>query len=343
MMNHEPRPRNALYAVLFAALLTLAGCETGVKEYEDADSQGAGMNRLAEQLKERGDFVGAAEFYRRAIERDPKNAVAHKGLAGALEMTGRVAEAAEEYRKTIRIKPNDGEAWRNLGRLMLAQENPADARDAYKQALKIDDDDAKAMNGLGVALNNLGDHEEAQKQFQKALREDSGSIATYNNLAYTYILDGKYDEAIKLLEPRIQNPGATPALRQNLALAYGLAGMEADAERVAKIDLPPAKVKENMDYYRRRRAELAISTAPYAEVGTYATQALAEAEIHKIQKQLGDKDADLKPVILPQVTAPGGTPRFTVRMLGCNSPDDLQVLCDKLAKSGLPCLPRTPK
>ena len=114
--------------------------------------------------------------------------------------------------------------------------------------------------------------------------------------------------------------------------------MDVDAERIAKMDLPPKKVKENLAYYKRHRAELAVSTAPYAEVGTYATEALAEAQITRLQAQFDETGMDLKPIIAPQVAAPGGTPRFTVRMMGCAKPDDVKVFCDQLAKNGLPCV-----
>jgi hypothetical protein len=146
-----------------------------------------------------------------------------------------------------------------------------------------------------------------------------------------------------LLEPHIKAPGATAALRQNLALAYGLAGMNMDAERVAKMDLPPDKVKESMAYYKRHRAEIAVTTAPYAELGTYATEALAESEINRLQEQFDETGVDLKPVIAPQVAAPGGTPRFAVRMMGCAKPDDVKVFCDQLAKNNIPCVVRGSK
>jgi Flp pilus assembly protein TadD len=342
MMNHDFDRRNALSGALRCAALMLifllpVACAPATVNYDDSDSPAAGMVRLAEQLRARGDNVGAADFYQRAVQRDPKDALAHKGLAAALEATGHMAAAADEYRAVVKLKPRDGDAWRSLGRVSLAMDQSVLARDAYKAALGIDGDDAKALNGLGVALNNLGDHQGAQKQFEKALKEDSGNLATFNNLAYSYILDGKYDEAIRLLEPRVTSPGATPALRQNLALAYGLAGMDADAERVAKIDLPPARVKEALAYYHQRRAELAVSTAPYAELGTYPTQALAEAEIAAMQKQIDAAGADLRPVILPQVAVPGGTPRFALRMMGCSKPEDLKVFCDQMAKNGMPC------
>jgi len=343
MMTHAPLQRNTASrftrgSVLLIALILSAACVMTPDKPEDFSSPAFSMVQIAGQLQAKGDLAGAADFYQRALQRDPKDVVARKGLAAILEKTGNLIGASEQYREALKAKPRDAELLRGYGRTLIALDKPAEARDEYKAALDIDDDDAKAHNGLGVALDYLGDHKAAQKEFEEALQLDKDDLATINNLAYSYILTRDYDKAIKLLEPEQNNPKATPALRQNLALAYGLAGMDADAERMAKIDLPPKKVKANLAYYKQQRAELAVTTAPYAEVGTYATEALAEAQIAKLQPQLDRAGSGLKPVIKPEVASPGGTPRFTVRMLGCAKPDEVKNFCDYLAEKGLPCV-----
>jgi hypothetical protein len=99
-------------------------------------------------------------------------------------------------------------------------------------------------------------------------------------------------------------------------------------------------VRENLAFYKRRRAELAVSTAPYAEIGVYATEAMAAAEIERLKPHMDRAGPGLKPVIEPEVTVPGGTPRFTVRMLGCTKPDEVKAFCAIMAKRGIPCLAR---
>lgn len=325
------------FAFLLLSLSVLTAC---VMPPDDAGDGSAvtGMVRLADTIRARGDLVGAADFYNRAMQRDPESIAARKGLAGVMEQVGDLNGAAAQYAEAVKIKPRDEELWRAYGRTLVSLNRPSEARDAYKTALDIDSNDTKALNGLAVTLDQLGDHEGAQKQFELALEQDPENLATKNNLAYSYIQTGKYQEAIKLLEDKIKQPGATSALRQNLALAYGLAGMDADAERVARMDLSPAQVKNNLDFYKRRRAELAVSTMPYAEIGAYATEAMAAAEIEKIQPHLNRSDADIRPVITPQVTTPGGTPKFAVKMLGCAKPEEVKDLCEELRKMNIPCV-----
>jgi len=318
----------------------LLGCAVPAENTADAGSPAAGMTRIAGQLLARGDLAGAADFYQRALQHDPDNIAARKGMAEIFEKTDNYEKAADEYRHLAKLKPGDIEIRKNLGRVTLSLDRPIEAREAYKAALDLDGSDVKAMNGMAIALDNLGEHEKAQKYYESALEKEPGNLNILNNLAYSKILTGNYSEAIELLEPHIKHPKATVALRQNLALAYGLSGMMLDAERVAKMDLPPHKVKESLEYYKLKRAETEVETAPYAELGTYATEAMAEAEIHKIQSHMDELGVDLSPVIMPKVSAPGGTPRFAVRLMGCTRPDDVKAFCDMMKKRGLPCVPR---
>ena len=328
------RPTSRL--LLIALLPLLLACATGPED--DIDTPGAGMVHLAVQMQQRGDNVGALNFYMRALQHDATNVAAWKGSAAMLEKMGDIPAAVEQMRGAVRIKPRDGALRRELGRLLLAQDQPAEAREQYEEALGIDRRDMKAKSGLGVAYDYLGDHKAAQKQYEAVLEREPDNLGTINNLAYSTILTGDYVKAIALLEPVVKKPTATPALRQNLALAYGMAGMEIDAARIAKIDLSPKQVKANLDYYKRKRAELKVSQTPYAVLGTYATEDMAKAEIVRLQPKIGKKAAGLKPVVLPEISAPGGTPRFTVRMMGCNKPEEVDHLCDTLTPLGIPCV-----
>ena len=330
---------HALRSLVLLVLLPLVACSTPADNV-DYDSRGTGMANLGNMMREKGEVGAAMDFYRRALAADPKNLVAIKGLAGVLEQWGDKQAAAKTYKDGLAFHKNDGELRRNYARLLLGMDEPAAAKRQYEAALDADSSDLKARSGLGVALDYLGEHKKAQAQYEKVLSKEPRNLATLNNLAYSYILTRRYDRAIEVLEPYVNDPSATAAMRQNLALAYGMAGMDVDAERVARMDLSPQKVRENMDYFRRQRAELAVSTAPYAEVGTYATEGMAVAQAQKLRAQFEKSGGDLKPVVLPEVATPGGTPRFAVRMMGCSRPSDVTRLCKTLAASGLPCVAR---
>jgi Flp pilus assembly protein TadD len=332
MRNFRASP---LVFIAFLALLT--ACHAPIDD--DYESAGAGMAHLGDQMQKKGEVGPAIDFYRRALQQDPKNLRATKGLGAMLETWGDKESALDLYRDGVVTHPQDAELHHHYGRLLLSAGDAMTARAEFEKALELNPDNTKARSALGVALDYLGEHKKAQENYLAVLDKEPQNLAALNNLAYSHILAHHYGEAIKLLEPHVKNPSATPALRQNLALAYGMSGMEADARRIASMDMPPEKVEETLDYYRRQRAEQAV-TAPYAELGAYATKDMAVAQVKRLQTKMGKMKHNYKPMVLPEVSAPGGTPRFTVRMMGCSKPDDIDRLCETMTTLGLPCTPK---
>jgi Flp pilus assembly protein TadD len=319
---------------LFALTLVLSGCDIPEKP-EGADVEG--MTRIGDQLRAHGEDEGAADFYQRALQRDPKDKAARKSLGEILEAHGGNANAEALYAQGLAIDPQNADLLRAHGRVLLRLGRTADARDEYERALRLDSNDPKALNGLGIALDYLNQHAAAQKAYREALDADPNNLSTLNNLAHSLVLSGAYDEAIKLLEPHAQDRNATPALRQNLAEAYGLAGMEADAERMLRMDLPPAQAQRNLAYYKAQRVKLALVPKLYADLGSFSTEAMAHARTDEVKTALGDEMDGLIIATTPAVKTVGSTPSFTVRITGFATAAKLHAFCDKLAKDGIDC------
>lgn len=315
----------------FAFVLLLACASCAMKDGPSPSS----MVRMAEQAEGRGEPGAALDLYKRALQLDPGYSAAHRGLALLLDTMGDRTGAAPHFVAAAKAYEDDPAVQRGYGRVLLTQDKHDEARKAFAMALKVDGKDVKALNGLGVALDHLGDHVAAQKRYNEALELEPGNLSTLNNLAYSLILSGDYGAAIQKLEPEQSNPKATSALRQNLALAYGMAGMDLDAERMAKRDLPPPKVKENLAYYKRERAQRAAETAPYVELGSYATEDMAAAQSAKLEPYRAG--TDLKIAIQPELNTAGGVPRFALRMTGFADRNAAQALCGKVAGQGLSC------
>jgi Flp pilus assembly protein TadD len=319
---------------LAASLLLLAACAHPPEE--DLNAPGAGMISLGRQMQERGDLPASLGFYERAIERDPDNFFAHRAMAELLHRMKNLDSAAAHYQAALKLYPHDAVTLRGYGRLLLQQDKLAEAQDVLAQAVKADGSDSKALTLYAVTLDYAGRHDEAQHRYRRALEAEPDNLVTLNNLAYSYLLSGQVNAAIALLEPRQHDPAAAPALRQNLALAYGLAGMELDAERLLRRDLPPAKLRETLDFYRARRAELGTAQA-HALLGSYGTEALAQHALVKLAPVIAAKSRKAKLVIEPQLMEVGGTPRFAL-VLKADQADELRRICDRLAADGQDCV-----
>jgi len=324
------------YLLLLMFIPVFVSCSS-VPENLDMSAKGAQMARLGDKMQEKGETGTAIDFYRRSLRKAPDNFQAITGLAKAFQKWGNRAAALEVYEKGVEVRPNDAKIRSLYAKMLLKLDLAMQAKKQYEIALDLDPNNLEARTYYGVSLDYLGKHKLAQKQYNKVLDKDEDNLTAINNLSYSYILSSRPDKAIRLLEPELHNPKAKKALRQNLALAYGISGMEDDAMRVALMDFSKEKAKENLKYYRLKRAEMQINTTPYAIVGSYATKAMALSQIKKLRRRASKVAGRYKPVIIPEVSAPGGTPRFSVRMMGCSRPSDISKLCKTLLRYGLPC------
>ena len=102
-------------------------------------------------LHEAGDFAGAVEAYRQAIEIQPNSSATRRNLGDALTRLGRPAEAKAAYREAVRLgeadlKVNPTDA-RNLAALAVYLQKAGDAecgpRRACDQALAAAPDDGR--------------------------------------------------------------------------------------------------------------------------------------------------------------------------------------------------------
>ena len=75
-----------------------------------------------------------------------------------------------------------------------------------------------------------------------------------SNLGLSYALSKDLPRAEKVLKRAAAGPRVDPRVRQNLALVVGLQGRFAEAESIARADLPPDEAAANVAYLRQMLA-----------------------------------------------------------------------------------------
>ncbi len=119
----------------------------------------------------RGDFEGAIELYRRAVELFPDYSVAHYNLGVACSGAKRHREAVEAYSEAIRLKPDFAAAYTGRGDSRMALEEVGEAVGDYSKAIELYPDYARAYYKRALAYIRLGRTDRA--------REDLESYMTY--------------------------------------------------------------------------------------------------------------------------------------------------------------------
>src|SRR5713226_7630111 len=141
-------------------------------------------------------------FYKRALELDPKLAVAYVSLGVAYANLGQASLAAQNIKKAydLREQVSEREKYRISSMYyQLVTGELEQASQVYELWAKSYPQDFVPPGNLGEICSNLGQYEKALTRTQEGLRLEP-SIVGYTNLAQDYLALNRLDDAKKALE-----------------------------------------------------------------------------------------------------------------------------------------------
>jgi Flp pilus assembly protein TadD len=239
-------------ALLGGVAMTAAGCvTTGLGETTAsiatpatpaAQRSDADWRRISEQQ--------AARYRANPGDRD-----AALAYAQALQALGERAQAVSVLQQSSMRNPNDKALLGSYGRALAEVGNYAQALDVLNHAHTPDQPDWHILSAQGAVLDQMGRHEEAQRYYSSALKIVPDEPSVLSNLGLSYALSKDLPKAESTLRRAVERPGADPRVRQNLALVVGLQGRFADAETIARADLPPDEAAANVAYLKQMMSD----------------------------------------------------------------------------------------
>jgi len=141
----------------------------------------------------------------KALELDPRNAMAWNSKGSSLDNLGRFDEAILCFDKALEIDPHYAAPCNNKGSLLGRLGRYEESIRCFDRALEIDPRHAASWSKKGASLSNLGRYEESIRCCDKALEFDSrDSLALYNkgasllNLGHEEEAIVCFDESLKL-------------------------------------------------------------------------------------------------------------------------------------------------
>lgn len=133
---------------------------------------------LAAIAVHRQQSVLAEDYYLRILEADPRDALAHAGLAG---LKGRSGGAESRIKTLIAEQPNVAQLHFALGNLYALDQRWRDAQQAYFQAYKNDSENPDAAFNLAVSLDQLHQEKLAAQYYSEALRLAAARPAAFSH------------------------------------------------------------------------------------------------------------------------------------------------------------------
>lgn len=265
------------------------------------------------ELRSKGEGA-PIPFLKRAVELDPRFAVAYSRLGNSYYNLGQIGLAAENTRKAYELRQQVSERERlfieGFYYHYVSGELPQ-AATAYELLQQAYPHDMSAYSNLGSVYASLGKHEDALFQVKEALRLDPNDGIKYLNVGNAYLNLGRLDEAESAYRESERRKLESEAL---IASRYQIAFLKNDAKAMQEFvaaamgklgteDLLLAMEADTQAWYGRLRAarkltqqavESAQSNQFKESAATYQIQlALREVEFGNTQKALAETRAAL--------------------------------------------------
>lgn len=180
-------------------------------------------DRLGVALQSRGTFNNETEHaYRRAVELDPQFAVAYVHLGRVLKRIGRPAEAAPLYDQAIALA-KDAPTLNLIAESLQGEQQWDLSGPVLTRALELDPRNPRSLMLMGRMLVVLRRYREAEPYLKNATEVSSQSFEAFNLLGRTYLALERYADAEKVYERAATLAPAGD--RKQLGGIYGFQGV----------------------------------------------------------------------------------------------------------------------
>ena len=244
--------RARLMPVLASALL-LGACATNEGPQSTVNPASLGVS-----AGESGNPIADAAYWGGQYEQNPGDAETAAKYGEALRQLKSFEQAMTVLSVAARQHPDHAGIMAEYGKVLVAAGQSEKAIPVLVKAATLNPSDWRVLTAQGVAYDQQGQHAEAQMKYRSALKLAPNHPSILTNLGLSEALAGELTEAEQTLRGAVSNPSAGAKARQNLALVLGLKGEFDEAARLAKADLPPAVVNNNIDYIRSMLVQPAL-------------------------------------------------------------------------------------
>jgi Flp pilus assembly protein TadD len=235
--------RLAVFSLSSAILLVcLCSCQTASPDITGSIGDSAAASRADSKADIRGDINALRDRYR-ANPKDPDLAL---NYARALRAAGERAQAVAVLEQATIANPKNKALLAGYGRALADNGNFEQAFDVLSQAHSPEDPDWRILSVQGAVLDQQGKFEEARQYYASALRIAPDEPSVLSNLGLSYLLSKDLGKAEEVLRKAYGHADKDRRIRMNLAVVLGLEGHMADAESIAKANLPADEATANV-------------------------------------------------------------------------------------------------
>jgi Flp pilus assembly protein TadD len=223
---------------------SVGGCAT----FHPSETTGsiARTENKADTPQSDADWRKSAEVYGARYRANPKDAEAAVRYGRALRVLGQNEQAVAVLEQGSIANPGNSTVLAAYGRALADNGNYQLAFDTLSRAHTPDNPDWSILSVQGTVLDRMGKHEDARRYYGTALKIRPAEPSILSNLGMSYVLSRDLPKAEDALRRAYAGAPADMRIRQNLALVVGLQGRTAEAEEIARADLPAEQAEANV-------------------------------------------------------------------------------------------------
>jgi Flp pilus assembly protein TadD len=253
VFQKSSQPNNIARLFGFAAIsailgLGLCGCQTsGLSDITGSIGSTSEKADGSRSANSRQDLAAARERHRA----NPNDVEAALQYGRALRAIGQKSQAVAVLEQATAANPGNTALLAGYGRALADNGNFQQAFDVLGRSHSPEDPDWRILSVQGASLDQLGRFEEARQYYSSALKLAPDEPTVLCNLGLSYVLSKDLPKAEETLRRAHNLAASDQRIRANLAMVVGLQGRTAEAEGIAKADLPPAEASANVASLKR--------------------------------------------------------------------------------------------
>ena len=196
------------------------------------------FNQLGALRADRGRWLAAAEWFRKATEVAPDSYRAYSNLGGVLVLGCDFKTAIPAFRKALALRPGEPIAASNLGLTLVWTEHPGEAVKWLEAATRNAPNDFQVWVVFGDSLAESGQRERASQAYTRAIELSRGALrlnpqdsAAHAALGTSLARTGHAEEGARELETAIALDDKQPSVFADAATVAALRGRPEEALR----------------------------------------------------------------------------------------------------------------
>ncbi len=146
----------------------------------------------------KSNMPAAADAFQRAVDQDPKFALAWLWLGGAHYYMGKQEQGITEIKKSLALDPGEAPAYKALAGRIMAVNGDEQALDLWRELEKRDPKDADAPRNIARIYWRQKRYPEAVKEFEASLNIKPDSF-TQMQLGYVFLQSGEKEKGVASL------------------------------------------------------------------------------------------------------------------------------------------------